>query len=162
MDNKRKMPVSNIGTASLLMIFIVLCMVIFALLSLTEANRDYKYSEAMAKHNTQYYEACNIAYEQIAAIDAIDAIDAVDTVGAVGTSDGRNFDVIEGVEVVKAPNAKNTNSFVFRVAMNDKQAIEVVLDLNAKGTAMIKSFAEIQTTEWKGDKSLNLFNGELE
>lgn len=149
MDSKKKFPISNIGTASLLMIFIVLCMVIFALLSFTEANRDYKYSQAMAQHNSQYYEASNIAYEQIAEIDN-------------ALADGRDFRIIDGVAVTKVFDPKHPNYYTFSVSMNESQAIQVVLDLTKKGSAQVKSFAEVQSGQWQGDTSLNVFDGSLE
>ena len=40
--NKRKFPVTNIGSVSLLMIFIVLCMVTLAALSLSTASGSYR------------------------------------------------------------------------------------------------------------------------
>jgi len=61
----------NIGASSLLVIFIVLCIAIFATLSLSSARSDFSFSESMAKSRTAYYEASN-ASEMI--LDEIDAL----------------------------------------------------------------------------------------
>ena len=54
---RRSYPVTNIGSVSLLMIFIVLCLVAFSALSLSGAVSDRQYSQKIARHNTEYYEA---------------------------------------------------------------------------------------------------------
>ena len=50
--NKRKFPVTNIGSVSLLMIFIVLCMVTLAALSLSTASGSYRSAQTLAGHTT--------------------------------------------------------------------------------------------------------------
>lgn len=56
----------NVGTSSILFIFVVLCLVSFATLSLSSAVSDYKMSKKVADNTTAYYEACNIAEEELA------------------------------------------------------------------------------------------------
>lgn len=60
----------NIGSSSLLMIFVVLCLVSFATLSIVSANADKKLSLKVAEHSVAYYDACNQAEQRIAQIDA--------------------------------------------------------------------------------------------
>lgn len=43
--NKKKYPVVNIGTTSILTVFVILCMVTFAALSLLTANRNARYND---------------------------------------------------------------------------------------------------------------------
>ena len=54
-------PPIQIGTSFMLVIFLTLCMVIFAVLSLSSAVKDYNYSQKNAARTTAYYEACNAA-----------------------------------------------------------------------------------------------------
>ena len=61
--NKSQTPVTTIGVPSLLVVFIILCLVTFACLSLSTAKSNYSYSEANAAHKTEYYNACNKAEE---------------------------------------------------------------------------------------------------
>ena len=49
----------NIGLSSILLIFVVLCLVSFAILSLVSANADKKLSLKMLERSTIYYDACN-------------------------------------------------------------------------------------------------------
>lgn len=49
----------NIGLSSILLIFVALSLVSFAILSLVTANADKKLSLKMMERNKLYYEACN-------------------------------------------------------------------------------------------------------
>ena len=69
METKKQEFKLNIGTASLLLVFIVLCLVTFATLSIVSSNADYKLSKKVAERTTAYYEACNTAQDNIAALD---------------------------------------------------------------------------------------------
>lgn len=68
MSKKREFRV-NVGTSSILLIFVVLCLVAFATLSIVSANADYKLSRRVADRTAAYYEAANQAEKYIACID---------------------------------------------------------------------------------------------
>lgn len=53
---KRKFGFVNMGTASLLVVFLTLCLVAFAMLSLSTAKNDYEFSKKLAERSTAYYE----------------------------------------------------------------------------------------------------------
>ena len=59
----------NVGSSSLLIIFVVVCLVSFAALSIVSANSDYKLTKRMAERETNYYNACNDAYRALSSID---------------------------------------------------------------------------------------------
>lgn len=59
----------NIGSSSLLMIFVVLCLVSFATLSIVSANADRKLSAKVLEHTQAYYDACSQAENKLAQID---------------------------------------------------------------------------------------------
>ena len=59
----------NMGTSLLLVVFVVLCLVVFAVLSISTAQADYNLSSNQAELTSQYYEACNAAEELLAVID---------------------------------------------------------------------------------------------
>lgn len=70
MNHKSKGFGMNVGTSSILLIFVTLCLVSFATLSLVSANADRKPSTKVADRTVAYYNACNKAEESIAGIDA--------------------------------------------------------------------------------------------
>ena len=65
---KRELPL-NVGTSSVLFIFVILCLVSFAILSLSSSLSDYKLSSRVAENSEAYYNACNTAEEQLASFD---------------------------------------------------------------------------------------------
>ncbi len=56
---------NGIGSSSLLVTFIILCLVSFATLSIVSANADYKLSGKVLERTTAYYEASNQAETQL-------------------------------------------------------------------------------------------------
>lgn len=59
----------NVGSSSILIIFVIVCLVCFAALSIVSANSDYKMTKKMAEREHNYYQACNDAYQALSDID---------------------------------------------------------------------------------------------
>ena len=70
-SEKAPAPFFNIGASSLLVIFLILCLVSFAILTLTSAKSDADFAEKLAYHKTNYYAACNTAESTLDEIDAV-------------------------------------------------------------------------------------------
>ena len=70
-SEKAPAPFFNIGASSLLVIFLILCLVTFAILTLTSAKSDADFAEKLAHHKTNYYAACNTAESTLDEIDAV-------------------------------------------------------------------------------------------
>ncbi len=64
------------GAASLLTVFIVLCIAVFATLTLSGAKRDYTYSEQLSAGKRAYYEACNLSESVLHELDSLFAKEA--------------------------------------------------------------------------------------
>lgn len=58
----------NIGLPSILLIFVILCLVSFGILSLVSANSDQKLSQKVLTRSSNYYKICNQAEEMLADI----------------------------------------------------------------------------------------------
>lgn len=80
----------HVGSSSILLIFVILCLISFATLSIVSANADAKLSRRVAERTTAYYEACNQAQADIAALDGTlaaayaDSLDAEEYFAAIG------------------------------------------------------------------------------
>lgn len=70
-SEKAPAPFFNIGASSLLVIFLILCLVTFAILTLTSAKSDSDFAEKLAHHKMNYYAACNTAESTLDKIDAV-------------------------------------------------------------------------------------------
>ncbi len=101
----------NVGSSSILLIFVILCLISFATLSIVSANADAKLSRRVVERTTAYYEACNQAQADIASID--------DTLAAVYA------DSFDEEEYFMAVGHKKTYS----VAISDLQTLSVTLDI---------------------------------
>lgn len=60
----------NVGISSLLLVFVILCLVSFATLSLVSANANKKLNDKVISRTESYYNACNEANERLSNIDA--------------------------------------------------------------------------------------------
>ncbi|MBE5873941.1 MAG: hypothetical protein E7287_05975 [Lachnospiraceae bacterium] len=69
MKNKKHSFGINIGSASILLIFVLLCLISFATLSIVSANADSKLTNKVLERTTAYYDACNKAEASLAEID---------------------------------------------------------------------------------------------
>jgi hypothetical protein len=68
MKTKREFSI-NIGLPSIMLIFVVLCLVSFGVLSLVSANADRKLSQKVLDRQKDYYEASNEAQDMLASVD---------------------------------------------------------------------------------------------
>ena len=59
----------NPGSTSILLIFVTLCLVAFAVLCVVSSNSDRKLGNKVINRTTEYYDACNHAQRIIAQID---------------------------------------------------------------------------------------------
>lgn len=60
----------NVGSSSILLIFVLLCLISFATLSIISANADSKLSSRVLERTTAYYNACNEAEAALAGVDS--------------------------------------------------------------------------------------------
>lgn len=172
--DKQQSSFVNIGSSSLLVIFLVLCMVTFAILSLSSARSDYSFSERLAGHKTEYYETCAWAETITGEIDEI-LSDTAGEMGAPGlpqTSGGvaaspygrAVMEVLDGAELegilLSCLPQDDNLTVAFEIPIGEKQALDVeLLVTNYRSFETyyeIKSWKVVSTKAWDGDQPLNL------
>lgn len=131
-SKKFSYPPLQIGTSFMLLIFVILCMVTFAVLSLSSSMKDYEYSMKNAERTTEYYEACNQAEEKLAQID----------------EDLKNNVVSD--EIIK-----------FAVPVNESESLQVILETHPQQFPRysIITWKQVSDHEWSGDQSLPVLGG---
>ena len=163
-SEKAPAPFFNIGASSLLVIFLILCLVTFAILTLTSAKSDADFAEKLAHHKTNYYAACNTAESTLDDIDAVlaDAWQLSDT-AAVFTEIETQLTALDSREQLQFSMdfTQSEPTVSYAVAIDDKQNLCVTLTLAAapaKGEAYYRiSQWQVQSSgEWNGDQTLNL------
>ena len=165
-SEKDPAPFFNIGASSLLVIFLILCLVTFAILTLTSAKSDTDFAAKLAHHKMNYYAACNTAESTLDEIDAIlaDAWQLSDTdTAAVFTEIETQLTALDSREQLQLSMdfTQSEPTISYAVAIDDKQNLCVTLTLTAapaKGEAYYRiSQWQVQSSgEWKGDQTLNL------
>lgn len=135
MRNK-KYPIMNMGIASILTVFVVLCMVTFAVLSYVSAGKDASFAQQFADRNTAYYTASAEANRQIAEI-----AETLTEHYENGTYD------------------ELPESYTVTVPVDDSKNLEVVLQVcdpaeNDGAYYEITVYQEVSAEEWEGDTSL--------
>ena len=159
---KKSFPITNIGTISLMMIFIVLCMVTFAALSLSSAVSDSRSGQKMSVHTEDYDAASNQAEEILASVDGIFS----DAYSKAQDAEEYYKMVSEALpDTLTSEKEEGQLQIRYQVDVNDSQAIQVLLavlspeQIQREGSGAfykILSWQEIQTTTWEGDNSIQL------
>lgn len=167
---KNKFPLTNIGTVSLLMIFIVLCMVTFAALSLSSAASDARSGQRIAEHSRAYYEASNEAEEMLAVLDDIFAKAYSQ---AAATEEYYRLITDALPSEVSLEEASSDEAFAYnspltvsyQIEINDSQALlvrigilspEEISEEASSSFYKILSWQKIITKTWEGDNSIQL------
>lgn len=123
--SKRQTQVMNIGTSSMIVILIGLSFAVLAALAISSARSDYRLSEELAIHTTDYYNACNEAQELLADTNALYA------------------------------NKDSNNKSLFTVPINEYQELQVELLFGENNSDYeITKWKVVNTGSWEGDTSL--------
>ena len=142
--DKQQSSFVNIGSSSLLITFLILSLVTFAILSLSGAKSDYSFSQRLANHKTAYYEASNRAERILGQID--------EALAANETLDGQQ---LEGIAI-----QAQEGIITFSVPMEENQALLVELEVNDytkdETYYTIKTWQIISTKAWESDQSIQL------
>lgn len=155
---KHAYSVVNIGSVLLFMTLIVLCLVIFSTLSLSGSVSEYQYSQKLAQHNREYYQACGQASEVLRDID-----DILQTAYAAssGSYYKRAESKLSALDGVRTDFSGKSPTITYETPVSRVQSLQVTLTLNPPGQAAdgyykITAWQEVPSSEWKGNDKLNL------
>ena len=159
MKNKHQLPL-GIGISSILLIFVILCLLTFAVLSLVSANADYKLVKKNNTHTHEVYEAENLANEQINLIDSI-----LETTYQSSNSSDYLEQVQQNLTSLDGISFPSKDQFAFEMKVNEHQNLQVVLLLNSeikKGDSFyqIETWKLTNTQAWEADDTLPVYTGD--
>lgn len=120
------------GGSSLMVIFAVLCLTVFAILALSTVLADARLSETCAEGVSAYYAADGEAEKIIAAL--------------------RAGEEVSGVE-------KNGNVYSFSCPVSDSQTLVTVVRVE-DGAWELLSRTTVYTADWNSDSTLSVWQGE--
>lgn len=125
-----------VGGISLLVVFAVLCLTVFALLALTTVQADVRLADASAQAVEDYYAADCRAQELLARV--------------------RNGETPENVELERVD---GVTSVRYACPISDGQELQVEARINWDGSYSILRWQAVATREWESDESLDLWDG---
>jgi len=160
--NKRTYPAVNIGSASMLLVFIILSLITLSVLSLSSAVSDYNYSKKIADRNAEYYAASNHAEQILSDINDILADTWDSNCSDYDNSVAESLAALDGIETGGFP-AEHIAGYT--VMMNETSSLKVELYIYPAEAVNdqfyeITDWSVISTKEWSGDQPLNLMEGE--
>lgn len=131
--SKREAPPA-VGGSSLLVIFAVLCLTIFALLSLSTVQADRRMAEASYQAVQGYYEA--------------------DTEAELILANLRSGNLPDNV-------TKKDNLYSYTCQVSETQALEVEVQITEDSYRVLR-WQLVSTTEWEADDGLDVWDGSME
>ena len=134
MNKERRMSTPIVGGSSLLVIFAVLCLTVFALLGLSTVQAGGRLSQTMADSVSAYYEADCMAEEIYARLRSGEMPAEVTQTG---------------------------DTYAYTCPISDTNELQVELRQNGEQWEVIR-WQAVSTVAWESDDSLNLWDGELE
>lgn len=161
----------NIGFSSIVMVFIMICLVTFASLSVLTAHSDYRLSQKVADKTTAYYNADAIAREMLENVDAtlyelyLNSSTVSDFYESLPTTDFSSNAPHEVRDIILNVSEEYT-TLSYEVSITDVQTLHVTLKINYPfaGSECFTTITRWQTvTENEPDESeeyLNLYTGE--
>ena len=132
MDKRQSFQAPVVGGSSLLVIFAVLCLTVFALLSLSTVQADSRLSDASAAAVSEYY-AADCRAEEILARP-------------------RTGQVPEGVRV-------KADTYSYTCPISETQELQVEVRIRENGWEILR-WQAVSTTQWNEDETLSLWDGE--
>ena len=131
-ERKSRFSPTVVGGSSLLVIFAVLCMTVFALLSISTARADARLSEANAATTTNYYEADRQAEAIFARLRAGECPEEVSVQG---------------------------NEYSYSCPISETQTLQVTLCRSSEGWTVLQ-WQAVVTGSWEADDGIEIWDGE--
>lgn len=149
---KNTYPPITLGTSLMFVIFIILCMVLFSVLSLSNSIKDQHYSLKNAERTRAYYEANNKAEEYLSQIDHI-------------LSDASAPDILKNrlqdlnFITIATWDEFSDKTLSYTVSISDTEALEVVLAIHPQKETnyTILSWKQISVCEWDSHPTLPVY-----
>ena len=147
MDNRSSVKGLNIGITSIAVIFVVICMTIFAVLSLSTASQERELANKYAASVSAYWEADNLC------------TDIANEFGALWES-GADLDAVLALARERGADVWDDNGtyvVTYYSPINDNSSIVVTLSMGTEFS--VTGWQQIYTGNWEIDESINIFQG---
>lgn len=151
-EKKSRLPAASIGSSLLLVIFLILCLVMFATLSVTTARSNYLLSEREAGRVTAKTAADNASQKILASLPTLCARASTASAETVSTESG-------DIPVSITPLENGHTVFSWQISISDTQAVAVSVDLASLDTPeeyTITRWQMIRTSDWSSTDTIRV------
>lgn len=147
MAKKKEISGIQIGTSSLILIFVVLCLTIFSVLSLMSSMSDMRLAQKSLSATEEYYKADSLAEKKLKEIDMI-----IESTYALEEKMGEIYDPATGL-------------ISYEIPINEHQVLCVELEVISRAKDgekryNITKWQEVNKGEYEIDDSLPVWTGE--
>lgn len=139
----------RIGIATMLTIFIVLCLAIFAALALSTARAEWRLAEQQAQAVRDYYAA------DLVCAELTDRLRTAHEDGA----DADRLAELAGREGAACTRTEKGWLAEFACEMSETQQLEIELALTADGVT-VRRWETVSTAVWQADETIELWTGD--
>ncbi|MBE6679600.1 MAG: hypothetical protein E7598_03665 [Ruminococcaceae bacterium] len=129
---KGKSPFPMVGATSLIVIFAVLCITVFALLALKTAKSSSKLSIISAENAIAYYNADSEANEILARL--------------------RNGEKLQNVSA-------NGNVYTYFCKISDTQLLNVEVEIRSQNDYTVLKWQKVYANDWQADDTMDIWDG---
>lgn len=155
MKKKTSRPLLTTGTSTLLLIFVSLCLLTFAVLSFLSARADQNLSRKTAERTSAYYEACNQAEDRLGEADQM-----LEKIWQETANEKAYFQAVrETFEDMDFD--EESHMLSFSVPLADTQVLTVTLKLRMPESGStfytITGWKTINTAGWTADTRQNVY-----
>lgn len=144
----------GVGYVSVMLIFAVICLTIFAVLSFKAANSTDKFNERSGEYLKQYYAADTSAKEILSKLN--------DCAFEAKNSAFFEEEFEEAAQSIDGVSIKQTSGGVsasYSVSINERQTLAVSVVFNGGGSYSIERWQSLNTAEEDSDSHLNVWDG---
>lgn len=153
----RKSGFTGAGLSTLLLVFVMLCLIVFSVLSLSTARADLEMSQKVADRTKAYYQAQGRASERLKAIDAVLARQYNETDKKASYLQGAQTALQQDLTVTEMENGQGLLC-VYTEPINETQQLRVELQITEpekeESYVQILSWEAEQIEDWNGDTGL--------
>lgn len=143
----------GVGYVTVMMIFAVICMTIFAVLSYSAASSDSSFNKRSGEYLKQYYAADSSAKQTLARLDEI-------AQSYVKSGFFEDFESAAAeVEGVKVSRVREGFSASWSVMINDRQELAAVVEFTEDGGCEITGWQCRTISSESSDEHLNVWDG---
>lgn len=155
MDKKNKLHGMGVGYVSVMLIFAVICLTVFAVMSFRAASANDGFNVRSGDYLKEYYAADSAAKSRLAELDGI-AKSAAES-GFFEEEFEAAAETIEGVTLTRIANGYSAN---WAVKINDRQELAVSVEFTSDGGCEITRWqSRTVSTEDSSDSHLGVWDG---